>query len=182
MPFDFEKLEFEGLVLVKPRVFKDARGFFFEAYKRGDFERAGICGDFVQDNRSRSSKDVLRGLHFQKKESAQGKLMSCLSGRILDVVADIRRGSPTFGKWAALELNETNAHILYIPPGFAHGFLVLSASAEILYKCTREYDPAAEAGIIWNDPQLNISWPVKNPILSDKDKVNPLLKDAALDL
>lgn len=177
MPFDFEKLKLEGLVLVKPRIFKDPRGFFLEAYKRSDFEKAGIFGDFVQDNHSRSSKDVLRGLHFQKKDSAQGKLIRCLSGRLLDVAADIRPGSPSFGKWVALELNETNAHMLYIPPGFAHGFLVLSATAELLYKCTREYNPAAEAGIIWNDPQLNISWPVKEPILSDKDKANSLLKD-----
>ena len=181
MPFDFEELALPGLVLVKPRIFKDPRGFFLEAYKRGDFEKAGIFGEFVQDNHSRSVKDVLRGLHFQKKDSAQGKLIRCISGRIFDVAADIRRGSPSFGKCAALELNETNAHILYIPPGFAHGFLVVSETAEIIYKCTREYDPAAEAGIIWNDPQLNISWPVKDPILSDKDRKNPLLKDSALE-
>ena len=181
MPFDFEKLGLEGLVLVKPRIFKDPRGFFLEAYKRSDFEKAGIFGDFVQDNHSRSVKDVLRGLHFQKKDSAQGKLIRCLSGRILDVAADIRPGSPSFGKWVALELNETNAHMLYVPPGFAHGFLVLSETAELLYKCTREYNPASEAGIIWNDPQLNISWPVKNPILSEKDKKNPLLKDSPLE-
>jgi len=180
MPFDFERLEPEGLILVSPKVFKDGRGFFLESYKRGDFEKAGILGDFVQDNHSRSGKDVLRGLHFQKKEDAQGKLIRCTSGRILDVAADIRKDSPYFGKWAALELNETNARMLYIPPGFAHGFLVLSASAEIMYKCTREYAPGAEAGIMWNDPQLNISWPVKNPVLSEKDKLNPLLKDAAL--
>ncbi|OGS06604.1 MAG: dTDP-4-dehydrorhamnose 3,5-epimerase [Elusimicrobia bacterium RIFOXYA12_FULL_51_18] len=180
MPFDFERLEPEGLILVSPKVFKDGRGFFLESYKRSDFEKAGIFGDFVQDNHSRSDKDVLRGLHFQKKEDAQGKLIRCTSGRILDVAADIRKDSPSFGKWAALELNGTNARMLYIPPGFAHGFLVLSASAEIIYKCTREYAPGAEAGIMWNDPQLNISWPVKNPLLSEKDKVNPLLKDAAL--
>jgi len=182
MPFEFEKLEIKGLILVRPKVFTDGRGFFLESYKRGDFEKAGISGDFVQDNHSKSAKDVLRGLHFQKKESAQGKLVRCTAGRILDVAADIRKGSPTFGKWAALELNETNAHMLYVPPGFAHGFLVLSDIAEIMYKCTREYDPASEGGIIWNDPQLNISWPVKNPVLSGKDKMNPLLKDADLDL
>ena len=181
MPFIFEKLEPEGLVLVKPKVFKDGRGFFVETYKRGDFEKGGISADFVQDNHSRSAKDVLRGLHFQKGKHAQGKLVRCAGGRILDVAVDIRKKSKTFGKWAALELNGTEAHMLYVPPGFAHGFLVLSDFAEIIYKCTREYAPAAEAGIIWNDPRLNIPWPVKTPMLSEKDKVYPTLENAELE-
>jgi dTDP-4-dehydrorhamnose 3,5-epimerase len=181
MPFVFEKLKPEGLVLIKPKVFKDGRGFFVEAYKRSDFEKAGITGDFVQDNHSRSDRDVLRGLHFQKRGHAQGKIMRCVGGRILDVAVDIRKRSPSFGKWAALELSAENAHMLYVPEGFAHGFLVLSEYAEIMYKCTREYAPDSEGGIIWNDPALGIPWPVKDPLLSEKDKRNPLLKDAVLD-
>ena len=181
MPFDFEKLELEGLVLVKPRVFKDDRGFFFEAYKRGDFARAGITADFVQENHSKSGRNVLRGLHFQKKDSAQGKLVRCVQGSILDVAVDIRKHSPSFGKWAALELSAENSRILYVPEGFAHGFLVLSESAEIIYKCTREYAPDSEGGIIWNDPRLGIPWPVREPVLSEKDKANPLFEDADLD-
>ena len=181
MPFDFEKMELEGLVLVKPKVFKDDRGFFFEAYKRGDFARAGITADFVQENHSRSGRNVLRGLHFQKKGSAQGKLVRCVQGSILDVAVDIRKHSPSFGKWAALELSAENSRILYVPEGFAHGFLVLSGTAEIIYKCTREYAPDSEGGIIWNDPRLGIPWPVREPVLSEKDKANPLFKDAELD-
>lgn len=176
MPFEFEKLKPEGLVLVRPSVSRDGRGFFLETYKRGDFRRAGITCEFVQDNHSRSGKNVLRGLHFQKKGSAQGKLVRCVSGRILDVAVDIREGSPSFGKWAAMELSGENAHMLYVPEGFAHGFLVLSESAEVVYKCTREYAPDSEGGIIWNDPVLGIPWPVREPVLSEKDKSYPGLE------
>lgn len=181
MPFEFEKLKPEGLVLVKPRVFSDGRGFFLETYKRGEFARAGITADFVQDNHSKSDRNVLRGLHFQKKGSAQGKLVRCVQGRIMDVAVDIRKRSPSFGKWVSLELSGDNSHMLYVPEGFAHGFLVLSESAEIIYKCTREYAPDSEGGVIWNDPALGIPWPVRDPVLSEKDKANPLLKDAELD-
>lgn len=180
MPFEFEKLKLDGLVLVKPRVFRDDRGFFIESYKKRDFALAGLPGEFVQDNHSRSSKGVLRGLHYQRGAAAQGKLVRCLSGAILDVGVDLRRGSPAFGKWEAAELTAENAHMLYVPPGFAHGFLVLSGTAEILYKCTAEYSPADEGGIIWNDPEIGVRWPVKDPLLSGRDAALPLLKDAKL--
>ncbi|MBU2574610.1 MAG: dTDP-4-dehydrorhamnose 3,5-epimerase [Elusimicrobia bacterium] len=180
MSFEFEKLKIEGLVLVKPGIFKDERGFFIETYKRGDFEKAGINEEFVQDNHSRSFQGVLRGLHFQRAPSAQGKLVRCLKGRIFDAAVDIRKGSATFGCWAGFELNEDNSWMLYIPPGFAHGFLVLSGAAEIVYKCTREYSPEHEGGIIWNDPDINIAWPVKAPSVSEKDGKLPFLKAAEL--
>ena len=180
MPFEFEKLELDGLVLVKPRVFPDDRGFFVESYKKTDFAAAGIKEEFVQDNHSRSVKGVLRGLHFQRGAAAQGKLVRCTAGAILDVSVDIRKGSPSYGKWAAAELSAANAHMLYIPPGFAHGFLVLSETAEIMYKCTAEYNPAADAGISWNDPDIGVDWGIKNPVLSPKDQLLPRLKDAQL--
>lgn len=180
MSFVFEKRKLGGLMLISPRVFTDARGFFIENYKKRDFTLAGIPGDFVQENHSKSSKGVLRGLHFQRGDAAQGKLLRCFSGAILDVAVDIRRESPTFGKWEALELTAKNAHMLYMPPGFAHGFLVLSETAEILYKCTAEYSPKDEGGIIWNDPAIGIDWPVRTPLLSEKDALLPLLKDAKL--
>lgn len=178
MPFNFEKLKLEGLLLVKPMVFNDERGFFLETYKLGDFEKAGIKGNFVQDNHSKSTKGVLRGLHYQKSPVAQGKLVRCPNGRILDVAVDIRKDSPTFRKWMAVELSAENALMLYLPEGFAHGFLVLSDTAEIIYKCTREFSPAHDAGIRWNDPQIGVKWGVTDPVLSVKDLNLPLLKDA----
>lgn len=178
MPFEFEKMKLDGLVLVKPRIFTDARGFFVESYKKSDFEKAGIKENFVQDNHSRSSKDVLRGLHYQKSPVGQGKLVRCTLGRILDVAVDIRKDSATFRKWTGVELSAENAHMLYLPEGFAHGFLVLSDTAEIMYKCTREFSPAHDAGIRWNDPQIGIKWGVTEPALSAKDLKLPLLKDA----
>lgn len=180
MSFEFINLELKGLVLVKPTIFKDERGFFIETYKRGDFEKAGIKEEFVQDNHSRSSRGVLRGLHFQRAPNAQGKLVRCFRGRIFDAAADIRKDSATFGRWAGFELNEDNSWMLYIPPGFAHGFLVLSGAAEIIYKCTREYSPADDSGIRWSDPQLAVAWGIKDPVLSEKDKSLPLLKDVEL--
>jgi dTDP-4-dehydrorhamnose 3,5-epimerase len=180
MPFEFEKLRLEGCVLVKPRVFPDDRGFAMESFKRSDFVKAGIPGDFVQDNHSRSAKGVLRGLHFQRGAAAQGKLVRCVRGAILDVGVDIRRDSPTFGKWLAVELSEANARVVYFPPGFAHGFLALSDGTEVLYKCTAEYSPADEGGIRWDDPALGIDWGIKNPVLSAKDAALPALKDARL--
>lgn len=180
MPFEFEKLELDGAVLVKPRVFPDERGFFVEGYKKSDFVRAGIAAEFVQDNHSKSDKGVLRGLHYQRGAAAQGKLVRCINGAILDVGVDLRRSSPTFGKWLATELSAINAHMLYLPPGFAHGFLVLSETAEILYKCTAEYSPKDDAGVRWDDPDIGIEWDITDPILSAKDEGLPLLKDAQL--
>lgn len=178
MPFEFSTLDLPGPILVKPRFFGDDRGFFLELYKHADFLHAGITEHFVQDNYSRSAKGVLRGLHYQKAPKAQGKLVICMKGRILDVAVDIRKGSAHFGKYLQVELTEANRAMLYVPPGFAHGFLVLSDAAEVLYKCTDEYSPADERGIIWNDPDINVPWPIKEPILSGKDKTNPRLREA----
>ncbi|PIU19928.1 MAG: dTDP-4-dehydrorhamnose 3,5-epimerase [Elusimicrobia bacterium CG08_land_8_20_14_0_20_59_10] len=180
MPFEFEKTGLDGVVLVKPRVFPDARGFFVETYKRADFLKAGIPAEFVQDNHSKSSRGVLRGLHYQRGAAAQGKLVRCVAGAILDVVVDIRRGSPGFGRWISAELTAANAHALYLPPGCAHGFLVLSDTAEIIYKCSTEYSPEEEGGIRWDDPGIGVQWGVKEPLLSARDKALPLLKDAIL--
>jgi dTDP-4-dehydrorhamnose 3,5-epimerase len=178
MPFTFKRLVIPEVILIEPGVFRDGRGFFMETYKHSDFAQAGISAHFLQDNYSRSSMGVLRGLHFQKDPHAQGKLVQCIQGRIFDVAVDIRKGSPTFRHWVEVELSEENNCMLYVPPFFAHGFLVLSESADVLYKCTREYAPAADKGIIWNDPDINIQWPVKEPVLSEKDRKHPLLKDA----
>lgn len=178
MPFEFRKLEIPEIILVTPRIFSDARGFFMETYKLSDFSSAGITEYFVQDNHSRSEKNVLRGLHYQKSPKAQGKLIRCLRGRIFDIAVDIRKGSPTYGKWVSAELSEENNRMLYIPPAFAHGFVVLSDIAEIMYKCTEEYAPEEDRGILWNDPALNIAWPVKDPVLSEKDSRLPLLSAA----
>ncbi|MDQ7773538.1 MAG: dTDP-4-dehydrorhamnose 3,5-epimerase [Elusimicrobiales bacterium] len=180
MPFEFEKLPVEGCVLVKPRVFADGRGSAMESFKRSDFVRAGIPGDFVQDNHSRSAKGVLRGLHFQRGAAAQGKLVRCVAGAVLDVGVDIRRGSPTFGKWLARELSADNALMIYFPPGFAHGFLALSDEAGVMYKCTAEYSPADEGGIRWDDPGIGIDWGIKKPVLSARDAALPPLKEALL--
>ncbi len=181
MPFEFIKTEIPDVVLIKPKVFKDDRGFFLETYKKSDFEKAGIKAEFVQDNHSKSVKGVLRGLHFQKKPFAQGKLVRCIKGRIFDVAVDIRKGSPTYGKWVGYELSEENKHILWIPEGFAHGFLTLSDEAEIIYKVSGgEYSPEHDAGIIWNDPDIDIKWPldqVDEIILSEKDKKLPFLRE-----
>jgi dTDP-4-dehydrorhamnose 3,5-epimerase len=178
MPFDFRSLEIPGLILVEPKVFADDRGFFMETYKMPDFVAAGIKGNFVQENHSRSSKGVLRGLHYQNPPFAQGKLVRVIRGEIFDVAVDIRKGSPSRGKWVGVILSEQNRNVLYIPAGLAHGFCVLSEIAEVLYKTTNVYSAESEAGIIWNDRDLNIQWPVKEPILSEKDRKLPSLKDA----
>jgi dTDP-4-dehydrorhamnose 3,5-epimerase len=178
MPFRFIELELPGVMVVEPVVFEDERGFFMEAYKHSDFVSAGIGEHFVQDNHSLSARHVLRGLHYQRPPMQQGKLIRCIRGRIFDVSVDIRRGSPTFGRWAGIELSEEDGRMLYVPPDFAHGFVVLSDTAEIIYKCTKEYSPADERGIIWNDPDIGIGWPVKEPVLSGKDAGYPRLRDA----
>jgi dTDP-4-dehydrorhamnose 3,5-epimerase len=178
MPFTFKKLDIPEIILIEPKVFSDPRGFFMETYKHSDFMNSGIQEHFVQDNFSRSQKNILRGLHFQKNPNAQGKLVQCLKGIIFDVTVDIRKGSPSFGRWVSIELSEENKRMLYIPPSFAHGFVVLSETADVIYKCTKEYSPEDDRGIIWNDPDINISWPVKDPVLSEKDAKHPFLKDA----
>ncbi|CAK0754130.1 dTDP-4-dehydrorhamnose 3,5-epimerase [Gammaproteobacteria bacterium] len=178
MPFSFERLRIPEVVAIRPRVFPDGRGFFLETYKYSDFAGSGITEHFVQDNHSKSVKGVLRGLHYQKVPKAQGKLVRCLVGRIFDVALDIRRGSSSFGQWVGLELSGEDQQMLYVPAGFAHGFLVMSAVAEVEYKCTDEYSQVHERGIIWNDPEIGIRWPDVNPMLSEKDLILPLLKDA----
>ena len=178
MPFKFTPLEIPAVILVEPEIFGDDRGFFLEFYKRSDFLRAGIDGHFVQDNHSRSVKGVLRGLHYQKAPRAQGKLVRCLQGAIFDVAVDIRKGSPTYGKWVGRELSGGNKRMLYVPAGFAHGFLTLTDTAEVLYKCTDEYAPAFDRGIIWNDPDIGIAWRTSEPSLSGKDRALPPLRDA----
>lgn len=178
MPFSFQRLEIPEVVLIEPKVFQDGRGFFMETYKFSDFAAFGIAERFVQDNHSRSKKSVIRGLHYQNPPKAQGKLVRAVVGEIFDVAVDIRRGSPTYGKWVGEKLSSENKRMLYIPPGFAHGFCVLSAEAEVVYKVTEEYAPEHEAGIIWNDPDIGISWPIANPIISEKDAALPCLKEA----
>ena len=181
MPFELEELSIPGLKLLKPRVFEDHRGYFKELFKASAFSSFGISESFVQDNLSFSRRGVLRGLHYQRDPFAQGKLVSCLQGRIFDVAVDIRPHSPYFGKWIALEISEENHYLLYIPPGFAHGFQVLSEKALVWYKCTSEYAPDYEGGIIWNDPDLNINWPLENPILSPRDASWPSFKESLRD-
>ena len=165
-----------GVLILEPDEFSDERGFFLETWKSTRYENIGIRGPFVQDNVSFSKKAVLRGLHFQYPQQ-QGKLVQVLSGRVVDVVVDISVGSPTFGRWVSEVLSDANHIQIYIPPGFAHGYCVTSKTAIFAYKCTDFYNPAAEAGIIWNDPDLNIDWPMKKPILSPKDANYPRLKD-----
>jgi dTDP-4-dehydrorhamnose 3,5-epimerase len=178
MPFAFKRLGIPAVVLIGPKVFEDGRGFFMETYKMPDFVAAGIKGNFVQENHSRSSKGVLRGLHYQNPPFAQGKLVRVVRGEIFDVAVDIRKGSSTWGKWVGVILSEENKNILYVPAGLAHGFCVLSEIAEVVYKITNVYSAESEAGIIWNDEDLNIDWPVKEPIISEKDEKWPTLKNA----
>lgn len=171
-----------GVVIVEPKVFGDARGYFMESWSQRDFDTAVVPVNFVQDNESKSSYGVLRGLHYQKGEFAQSKLLRVVKGRVLDVAVDIRPGSPTFGKHVAVELSESNHRQLFIPRGFAHGFVVLSEEAVCQYKCDCFYHPEAEAGIAWNDPFLGIDWriPLEDILLSEKDRHHPLLKDVQL--
>lgn len=178
MPFKFTRLSIPDIILIEPQVFRDDRGSFVETYKYSDFAAYGITDSFVQDNHSTSVKGVLRGLHYQTNPKAQGKLIRCMKGKIFDIAVDIRRSSPTYRKWVGCDLSEETNLMLYIPPGFAHGFMVLSDMAEVLYKCTTEYSPENERGIFWNDPDINIDWPVITPVLSAKDKAYPVLKDS----
>jgi len=165
-----------GLLIFEPAVFGDARGYFMETYSVNRYREAGIEESFVQDNISLSRKGILRGLHYQKPME-QGKLVQVLSGEVYDVAVDIRHGSPTFGHWEAVTLNDENKRQLYVPPGFAHGFVVTSESAMFMYKCTDLYNPSGEKTIAWNDPELGVVWPENDPILSGKDKAGILLSD-----
>jgi len=180
MPFDFVKCEIPGVVIIEPRVFEDERGFFLETYKKTDFAKNGIDVDFHQDNHSLSAKNVLRGLHYQTPPAGQAKLVRVLRGAAWDVAVDIRKGSATFKKWIAVELSEANRKMLYIPEGFAHGFVALTDDMHLLYKCSAEYSPSHDTGIIWNDPDIGIDWPVDNPILSGKDKTLPTLNEVVV--
>ena len=177
MTFEFKRLEIPDVILIEPKIFKDERGFFMETYKKDEFEKVGITGEFVQDNHSKSKRGVLRGLHFQKEPYAQAKIVRCVRGEIYDVAVDLRKNSPTFGKYAGVILSEDNKYQLYIPGGCAHGFLVLSDVAEVIYKVDNVYAPDHEGGLIWNDPDVNIPWPSDNPILSQKDQKLPTLRE-----
>lgn len=169
-----------GVFIIEPKIFPDARGFFVETYNKERYAACGIAVDFVQDNLSFSSKGVLRGLHYQNPHS-QGKLVYVLQGEVRDVVVDIRHASPKFGQWTAVTLSSENKKQLYIPPGFAHGFCVLSETALFTYKCTEFYHPECDGGLRWDDPELAIDWPVTSPILSEKDGKLPLLRDIPLE-
>ena len=166
-----------GVLVIEPRIFRDERGAFLESFHAERYAKAGLGQPFVQDNFSRSRKGTLRGLHFQEPK-AQGKLVQVTRGRVFDVAADVRRGSPTFGQWLGFELDGETQQQLWVPPGFAHGFCVLSDEADFVYKCTAPYAPEAERSIRWDDPELAIAWPVTSPLLSKKDAEAPLLKDA----
>lgn len=178
MPFEFSKTSIKDVIVVTPKVFGDNRGFFLESYKKSEFTKNGITVDFIQDNHSKSTKGVLRGLHYQTNPKAQAKLVRCSKGKIFDVAVDIRKSSPTFGKWVGEILSEDNKKMLFIPAGFAHGFVVLSDEAELLYKASEEYSPQNDKGIRWNDKEININWGINfEPIVSEKDNIQPFLKD-----
>lgn len=175
---EFLETELTGVVLIRPRVFGDHRGFFLEMYHAQKFAAAGIDAQFVQDNLSRSARGVLRGLHYQI-EQAQGKLVTCLTGEIFDVAVDLRKSSPQFGRWTAARLTADGHELLWIPPGFAHGFAVLSETADVFYKCTNLYSPQHERTVLWNDETIGIDWPLSNPpVLAEKDRAGKRLPDA----
>lgn len=178
MPFEFQKLDIPEVILVKAQRFGDDRGFFMETYKQSEFAANGIPDAFVQSNRSHSVRGVLRGLHYQKHPRAQGKLVMALSGEVFDVAVDIRLGSPTYGQWVGEVLSAENGHMLYIPPGFAHGFCVLSDEADVIYLVTREYDRELDRGLLWNDPVIGVEWPIAEPYLSVKDAAAPPLQES----
>ena len=172
-----EKSKIDGLLIIQPRVFEDDRGYFFESFRLDKLRELGIDLDFVQDNESKSQKGVLRGLHFQNPPYEQGKLIKVVKGAVIDVAVDIRKKSPTYGQWISHELSEYNKTMFWIPPGFAHGFLTLEDDTIFQYKCTNYYNKESEDSIRWNDPDLNIDWGIRNPIVSDKDSKAGLFKD-----
>lgn len=172
------KTKLDSVVIIEPDVFGDNRGFFMESWNKKKLEEAGLFYDFVQDNHSKSTvKGTLRGIHFQKGDKAQAKLVRCVKGAVLDVAVDLRKNSPTFKQWVSVELSAENKKQLLIPRGFGHGFVTLTDDVEFLYKADNYYVPEADAGIRWNDPDIGVEWGIKNPILSEKDKKNPFLKD-----
>lgn len=171
------KTKLEGLLVLQPRVLRDERGYFLEYFRKNVLKECGVDVEFVQSNESLSQKNVLRGLHFQNPPFEQGKYIRVIKGAVLDVALDIRRRSPSYGQWFSCEINETNKTILWIPPGFAHGFLTLANDTIFQYECTNIYHKDSEACLRWNDPDLNIDWKVNNPILSEKDKNAPFFKD-----
>ncbi len=178
MPFKFRKLELPEVILVESQAFPDERGLFMEFFKESVFKTNGINTPFVQDNYSHSIKGVLRGLHYQKVPKAQAKLVMVTRGKIFDVAVDMRKGSPTYGEWVSEILSDENHRLLYVPEGFAHGFCVLSDKADVLYKVNSEYSQEHERGILWNDSELSIKWPVNKPIMVKKDLQLPILKNA----
>ncbi len=176
MAIEFEPQAIPGCVLVRPDVFPDDRGFFTETYHAAKYREGGIPGSFVQDNYSHSRRGVLRGLHFQQN-NPQGKLVYVVHGEIFDVAVDMRKGSPMFGKWIGARLSSENRHQFFVPEGCAHGFVVLSETADVMYKCTDLYSPKDDRGLIWNDPDIGIDWPVADPVLSPKDAQLPRFRD-----
>lgn len=178
----FIATDFEGVFIYEPRVFADERGYFFESYNQQTFEQGGINCHFVQDNQARSTRGVLRGLHFQREPFAQAKLVRVLEGKVLDVIVDLRKGSATYGKWMSVELSAENKRQFFVPRGFAHGYIVLSDTAEFFYKCDNFYSKAHEGGVIYNDPQLNIDWQLSENefVISDKDKILPTMQGIEL--
>lgn len=177
MPFAFEPLDIPDVILITPKTFADDRGFFRETHKRSEFKAAGINEDFVQGNFSHSTRDTLRGMHFQRHPHAQGKLVQVLGGKIYDVAFDLREGSPTQNAYVGVTLDREGGQMLYVPPGFAHGFVVLSETADVIYQVTDEYAPETEGGFAWNDSQANITWPISHPVLSERDTKWPPLKN-----
>jgi dTDP-4-dehydrorhamnose 3,5-epimerase len=171
------KTKISDLYIIKPRVFEDERGYFFESYNKQAFIQLGIDQNFVQDNESMSQKGVVRGLHFQRPPFAQGKLVRVMQGAVLDVAVDIRTGSPTYGEWVSVELTQHNKWMYWIPPGFAHGFSALEDNTVFFYKCTNVYNSESEGSIRWDDPDLNIDWKVKEPIVKERDKHSTLFRD-----
>lgn len=171
------KTPLDGLLIIKPDVFEDERGYFFESYNHGTFLKEGLEITFLQDNESKSKKGVLRGLHFQAPPFAQGKLVRVMRGSVLDVAVDIRKNSPTYGKWESIVLSGQNKWMYWIPPGFAHGFVTLEDDTIFFYKCTNVYNKSSEGSILWNDTDLNIRWDVSDPLISDKDKVAPAFRE-----
>lgn len=178
MPFQFKRLEIPDVILVEAKAFPDERGFFMESFKESIFIENGINTKFVQDNYSHSVKGVLRGLHYQKDPKAQAKLVMAVTGEIFDIAVDVRKGSPTYGRWVSEILSEQNHKLLYVPKGFAHGFVVLSNEADVVYKVDAEYSPEHERGILWNDSDVGIKWPIEKPIMIKKDLDLPILKNA----
>lgn len=177
VPFDFKQTSIDGLIVVQPHIFNDSRGYFLESYKKEEYQKNGINYNFVQDNQSKSMKGVLRGLHFQHDPMAQGKLVSVAKGKVWDVAVDLRENSKTYLEWFGVELSCENHTQLFIPPGFAHGFVTLEDNTIFQYKCTNYYSSEHDAGIRWDDPDINVKWPVKDIAVSEKDKKLPFLSE-----